>query len=72
MEKIKVLVKPVKSMSGMVSLAAVKDVSVSEDLTLQKDKIFTSVTPWVFNKMSKPKTVLVFTRIDRLFVEPVY
>jgi len=72
MEKVKVLVKPVKSMSGMVSLAAVKDTNVSEDLTLEKDKIFTSVSPWVFEKMSKPKTMLVFIRIGRLFAEPVY
>jgi len=72
MEKIKVQIKAVKNLSGMVSMAPVKDVKIDDDITLKKDVIFNSVSPWVFAKMSKPKSVLVFVRIGRLFVEPVY
>ena len=72
MEKLKIQVKSVKKSADSVSVCPTKDIKLSEDLTLKKDKLFTSVSTWVWNKMPSPKSINVYLVNGRLYADPVF
>jgi hypothetical protein len=71
MEKINVLVTSLKNSSGMVCLAATKDVELNENITLKKGFAFCSVSPEIYDAMKKPKSVEVTpSEFDGFYFEP--
>ena len=71
MDPIKVQVKQVKNLSGQICLAAVKDVEISDTLTLKKDVPFFTVSGRILKEMTKPHAVNVKLQNGLFFVTPI-